>query len=300
MEKRYLCKPDVLITSLGFGAMELLHMDEKEASVLLNGVLDSGINYIDTSPCYGPSEKYIGQAISGRRSEYFLASKCGCNLTGVGPGHIYERKLILKNVENSLKLMKTDYLDVLQLHAPMPANLPGGADDDAVRTLFDLKKEGKIRHVAVSFKNGGPIDELYPAGFGFNCLKEMTDWGVFDVMQTVYGGLVRTSENAIIKAAEKGIGIVARGILKKYTDEYDSKYQAARLDELCSEGESRNSFLIRFALTHPGIATIIIGTSKLGHLSDNIKAAEKGRLSDSVYAEAKKRLDSVGITAEEV
>jgi len=298
MEKRYLTKPDLFITSLGFGAMELGKLNVQEATVLLNKVLDSGINYIDTSPCYGPSEEFIGAAIANRRSEYFLASKCCCNLSGVGPGHIFDRKTTMINIENSLRLMKTDYLDVLQLHAPMPEDMPGGPEDDLVKTLYDLKKEGKIRHAAITFKNGGPSEEMYPAKFGFRCLKEFMDWGVFDVMQTVYGGLTRTSEIAISKAADKGIGIVVRGALKRYFNNYDELYDKAGLDELCEEGESRNSFLLRYALTHPGVKTAIVGTKSIEHLAENIKAADRGILSDDVYAEAKRRLDSVGIVAE--
>ncbi len=299
MEKRYLTS-EMKVTALGFGAMELGKLNAQEAAVLLNKVLDNGINYIDTSPCYGPSEEFIGAGIANRRSEYFLASKCCCNLSGVGPGHIFDRKTIMSNIENSLKLMKTDYIDVLQLHAPQPADMPGGREDDIVKTLFDLKKAGKIRHAAITVRNGMPTEELYPAKYGFNCLTECMEWGVFDVIQTVYGGLTRTSEIAIQKAADKGIGIVARGALKKYFANYDELFEKARLKELCEKDETQNDFLLRYTLTHPGIKTAIVGTKSAEHLAENIKAAGKGRLSDEVYAEAKKRLNSVGIVPENV
>src|SRR5579864_6768395 len=89
------------VTKLGYGAMELRGpggtfgrgrpLDDAEIDQLLNGVLDAGINIIDTSPDYGDSEEHIGRCISGRRGEYFLASKCGCPVgqpaaTGPGPG----------------------------------------------------------------------------------------------------------------------------------------------------------------------------------------------------------------------
>jgi hypothetical protein len=79
---------------------------------------DGGINYIDTSPDYGPSEAYIGQAIAHRRSEYYLAAKCGCNIDpagkGLEPPHVWSRQKLLENIENSLRLLKTDYVDVWQ------------------------------------------------------------------------------------------------------------------------------------------------------------------------------------------
>jgi aryl-alcohol dehydrogenase-like predicted oxidoreductase len=120
-------------------------------------------------------------------------------------------------------------------------------------------------------------------------------WEVFDVMQIVYGGLTRKSEVAIAKAASKGIGIIVRGVVKRYFDDYDELFENAGLDELRQDGESRNSFLIRFAMSHPGVSTMIIGTKSPDHLAENIQAATKDSLPDGVYAEAKRRLDAVGI-----
>lgn len=298
MEKRQLGTTGIYITALGFGAMELRDMEEKEASVLLNKLLDSGINYVDTSPCYGPSEQYIGNAISHRRKEYFLASKCGCILT-TERGHSYDRKTISNGIENSLKLMKTDYLDVVQLHSAMPKDLPDGKYDDAIQTMLDFKKAGKIRSTGISFKNGrADVDPMAPDKYGFLCIKEFMDWGVFDVMQIVYGCMPRSSELAISKASERGIGLVARGVVKNYKASYNELYEKAGLGELCGEGEDKNTFFIRYAMSHPGLSTMIIGTSKLDHLAENIKSVDKGKLPDDIYAEAKKRLDSVGVTAE--
>jgi aryl-alcohol dehydrogenase-like predicted oxidoreductase len=93
MEKRTFGNTSMSVTTLGYGAMELRHVDNDQASLLLNGALDAGINFIDTSPDYGPSEEIIGQSIAGRRDEYFLATKCGCNVPKRGgddaEGHIW-------------------------------------------------------------------------------------------------------------------------------------------------------------------------------------------------------------------
>jgi aryl-alcohol dehydrogenase-like predicted oxidoreductase len=300
MEKRILAKPDVSVTVLGFGAMEIPKLSGAEAAALLNKALDSGINFVDTSPCYGASEEMIGGAIAGRRKEYFLSSKCCCNTSGTGPGHIFDRATAMKNIDNSLRVMKTDHLDILQLHAPVPEDLPGGPKDDLVQALYDMKKDGKIRHASITFKNSGPSDPKYPAIYGYECLKAFMDWGVFDTMQTVYGGLVRYSELAIAKAAGKGIGIIVRGALKRYFPNYDELYDKAGLDALCESGEDRNSFLLRYALTSAGVSTVIVGTKDSAHLKANIAAAEKGVLQADVYKKAQEKLAALGIVPEAV
>lgn len=304
MERRGLGNTGLSVTALGYGAMELTHLEERVAARMLNAVLDGGINFIDTSPDYGPSEAYIGEAISHRRDEFYLATKCGCNVDQHGgsmdPSHIWSREKLLDNIENSLRLLKTDHIDVWQLHGTMPEWLSGGSDDEAIKTMQELKQQGKVRAIGISFRNGGPGDELYPAGYGFKCIQEFMHWNVFDVIQIVYGGLTRKSEIAIAKAADKGIGMVIRGVVKRYHDDYDALFAKAKLDELCQDAESRNAFLIRFAMSHPGLSTMIIGTKNPDHLAENIEAATRGKLPADVYAEAKRRLDAVGIVADEM
>ena len=304
VEKRNLGNTDLAITALGYGAMELRHVGEGEATRLLNAALDGGINYVDTSPDYGPSETYVGKAISHRRDEFYLATKCGCNIDSNGrpkdPPHIWTREKLLENVENSLRLLKTDHIDVWQLHGAILEWLAGGKTDEAVETMLELKRQGKVRTIGISFRNGRPGDERYPAGYGFECIREFMSWDVFDVMQIVYGGLTRKNELAIAKAAARGFGMIARGVVKRYRDDYDELFEEARLDELYEENESRNSFLIRFALSHPGISTMIIGTRNPDHIAGNIQAATRGKLPDDVYEEAKRRLDAAGVVAEEL
>ena len=304
METRNLGNTGLSVTALGYGAMELRHLREQDAARLLNAVLDGGINFVDTSPDYGPSEAYIGKAISHRRDEYVLATKCGCNVDVNGksldPGHIWSREKLLANIENSLRLLKTDTIDVWQLHGTMPGDLAGGKADDVIKTMQELKQLGKVRVLAISFRNGGRGDPLYPAGYGFDCIQEYVNWGIFDVMQIVYGGLTRQSELAITKAADMGIGIVVRGVVKRYHDNYDALFEQAGLDELCQDGEGTNSFLVRYAMSHPGVSTMIVGTKSHDHLAENIAAATKGELPDDVYTKARQRLDAIGLTASNV
>ncbi len=164
--------------------------------------------------------------------------------------------------------------------------------------MQDVKRAGKVRAIGISFKNGRPNDPLYPAGYGSTYISQFMQWGVFDVMQIVYGGLLRQSEVRIGSAAESGIGMIIRGVIRKYFENLGEMAEKAGLDALCESGESRNNFLIRFALSHPGISTLIIGTKSTDHLAENLRAAAKGKLPESVYAEAKRHLDAIGIVAE--
>src|ERR1700728_3954310 len=123
----------VTVSKLGYGAMELRsrNLDRAEVDRLLNTVLDVGINLVDTSPDYGASEEHIGRAISHRRNEYFLASKCGCpvgeNVGELGPAgreHVFTRENVSAGVEQSLRRMQTDHLDLVQFHVfPSPSTL---------------------------------------------------------------------------------------------------------------------------------------------------------------------------------
>ena len=299
MQKRKLGNTDSLVTELGYGAWELRSLDIKDAETILNYALDSGINYFDTSPDYGPSEEYIGRTVSHRRNEYYLATKCGCNIDQRGkrlkPGHIWSRERLLSNIENSLRVLKTDHIDVWQLHGAIPLDLKEGENGEVIKTMLKLKQQGKVLSIGISFKNGQPEDELYPAGYGFKYIHEFTKWEVFDVMQVVYGGLTRQNELVISQTSEKGIGIIIRGVLRKYHNNYDKLFETAMLEHLLEENESRNDFLIRFALKHMGISSMIIGTKNIDHLEANIKAVMKGSLPDKVYHEAKKRLDAICI-----
>jgi len=85
------------VTRLGYGALEIKHISENEVNNLLNLVLDSGINFIDTSIDYGNSEELIGRHISHRRSDFFLASKCGCPV-GLEKDHIFTKDNIVAGI----------------------------------------------------------------------------------------------------------------------------------------------------------------------------------------------------------
>jgi aryl-alcohol dehydrogenase-like predicted oxidoreductase len=294
---RELGRTGLQVTMLGYGAMELRgaprgrEVTEAQAETILNAVLDAGINYLDTSIDYGLSEERIGRYISHRRSEYYLASKCGC-LVGAPPAprgqrspHVFTRDNIRAGIEQSLTRMQTDYLDLVQFHAsPSRQTLE---EHGALETVLALKEEGTVRYIGMS--------STLPN------LPEHVAMGVFDVFQIPYSAVEREHEAVITAAAEAGAGIVIRGGAAKGAPS-DGKqagrqweqWQKAHLDDLLGD-MTPMEFILRFTFTHPDMHTNIVGTISPAHLQDNLNALLKGPLSPEVYAEAKRRLAEAGI-----
>ncbi|KIL39131.1 aldo/keto reductase [Gordoniibacillus kamchatkensis] len=296
MQKAVLGRTGLEVTRLGFGAMEIRGpriwngrpVTDGEAERILNAVLDAGINFIDTAYDYGLSEEYIGKFISHRRSEYILATKCGCTVVNAGDHdetpHVWTRDNLLHNIETSLRRMKTDYIDLLQLHNPTVEQTEEG---HLVDVLKEIQASGKVRWIGIS--------STLPH------IAAYIDSGVFDSFQIPYSALERAHENIITKAAEAGAGTIIRGGVGRgepgvglgNADRW-AAWTKANLDELLEEGESRTAFLLRFTLSHPGMTTTIVGTKNPEHLEENLRVAQKGKLPQEVYEEAKRRLQEAG------
>ncbi|MGH3301016.1 MAG: aldo/keto reductase [Streptosporangiaceae bacterium] len=288
------------VTILGYGAMELRGQPrgpavaDEDAGRLLNAVLDAGINLIDTSVDYGHSEELIGRYVAHRRDEYFLASKCGCPLQ-MPPGtpppypHDYSPANVRADVEQSLRRLGTDRLDLVQVHmSPSRAQLEA---DDTVGTLQELRDEGKVRFIGMS----GTLPNL-PDHIGM---------GVFDVFQIPYSAIQREHEELVTAAAAGGAGTLIRGGVARGGPADDKAWRAGPIGLAEGEGRrrwtdaeldgaltgmSRMEFMLRFTISHPALSTTIVGTANVDHLRANVAAAEKGPLPADVYEQAKGRL----------
>jgi aryl-alcohol dehydrogenase-like predicted oxidoreductase len=298
ISRRVLGRTGLDVTALGFGAMELRGapngptLDDTDAERLLNTVLDEGINFIDTSIDYGRSEELIGKFIAHRRSEYVLASKCGC-VPGAGMGgeHVHTAENIREGVEHSLRTMNTDHLDLVQFHRSLSRQEFDA--EGALAEALTLRDEGKVRFVGVS--------AVLPT------LDEQIDMGTFDAFQIPYSALQRQHEDVIARASAAGMGIIIRGgVARGAPDDWESRryymvsnqtmrdaWDTAQLDELL-DGMSRTAFMLRFTLSHPDLDTTIVGTGSIEHLRDNLSTAAQGPLPDDVLTEAKRRLTAAG------
>jgi aryl-alcohol dehydrogenase-like predicted oxidoreductase len=300
--KRALGRTGADVTILGYGAMELRgrprgpEISDSDAGRLLNAVLDGGINLIDTSPDYGRSEELIGTYLSHRRDEFFLASKCGC-LVETPPDarppypHDYSPGNVRADVEQSLRRLRTDRLDLVQVHmSPSRATLE---EEHTVETLKELQAEGKLRFIGMSGILPHLIDHLA--------------MNVFDAFQIPYSAVQRDHEELITEAAHQGAGTLIRGGAARGAASEEKNWtvgpltqdpgvgqrnwETSGIEDLIAEaGIGRQEFILRFTLSHPALSTTIVGTANPAHLAGNIAVAERGPLPADVYEEARKRL----------
>ena len=301
IETRPLGRTGTDVTILGYGAMELRGrpwgpaIEDEEAGRLLNAVLDGGINLIDTSIDYGRSEELIGRYLAHRRGEYFLASKCGCLLGDPPPGatppfpHDYSAANVRAGVEQSLRRLGTDRLDLVQVHmSPSRAQMEAA---ETVGTLLSLRDEGKVRFIGMS----GILPHL----------PDQIAMGVFDVFQIPYSAVQREHEELITAAAAAGAGTLIRGGAARGGPAGDKDWRQGPLGLAQGEGQrrwessgvqdllagmSRLEFVLRFTLSHPALSSTIVGTSTMDHLRSNLAIAGKGPLPADLYKEAKRRL----------
>ena len=298
---RVLGRTGAAVTTLGFGAMELRgerHRNSRplsagQADRVLNAVLDAGITMIDTSIDYGASEEAIGRAVSHRRDEFFLASKCGClldqpaeALPDRAPGpwpHDFSYDNVSAGVRQSLRRLRTDHLDLVQFHISPSRDVierEGGLD-----ALRELQQQGHVRFIGSS--------STLPN------IEDHVEMGVFDAFQVPYSLLDRSHEGIITTAADAGAGIIIRGGVARGEPgagrgrtEVWERWAAAGLDDLL-DGDTRTEFVLRYTLSLPAMTTTIVGTADIEHLRSNAAAAGRGPLPPDVVAEATRRVSVV-------
>lgn len=290
VQKMQLGHTGMEVTQLGFGAMELRRLaeeggrlsDEDQAGKVLNAVLDSGVNFVDTSWCYGRSEALIGRYISHRRDDYFLATKCGHYWRNDPQRSGYSREGIINCINESLTRLRTDYVDILQLHNPRPDEV---RQLGSVAVLQELKAQGKIRSIGVS-----------------TALPHVTEFlamGVFETFQIPYSALEPDHDEILQQIAAQGAGVIIRGGVAKGSPVADSgnsrsfartrpKWDKAQLGAL-APGMDPMELILRFTLSHPAAQTVIVGTQNLEHITANVEAAAKGPLEPGLVEEIRSR-----------
>ncbi len=290
--RRPLGNTGMQVTQLGYGSMGLRGpnswgvrvVDDDDSDRFLNLVLDSGINFIDTAPDYGVSEERIGRAIGSRRSEYYLATKCGCDYIQhedhIEVIHTWTRDVLQRNIETSLDRLKTDSIDLLQFH---------GGDAET------LEREGLIQ-MLVDFRSQGLIGHLGSSS-SLPHLPGMIALGVFETFQIPYSCLAPGHHDWITRAAETGAGIIIRGGIAHGGPDAEidrpalnDAWKAAALDEVLTDGMSRAELILRYTLSHPDCQTTIVGTCSEMHLAENLASMARGPLERSLYDEITTRV----------
>lgn len=271
MELRDFGRTGLRMSPLGFGAMHINdeRVSEDEAGHLLNAVLDLGVNLIDTARGYGHSEARIGRHLAHRRSEFVLSTKVGYLVEGL-PDWTYN--CIVGGVERALRVMKTEWLDIVHLHS-CPLHIL--EQDEVIRALDDCRKQGKLRVAAYSGDNAELSRAIADERFG----AIQTSISVCDQVNLA---------DRLPQAAARGMGIIAKrpiaGAVWRHTKrpddpaegQYWDRWQAMGFDAL--PADERTGLALRFTAHLPGVSSSIVGTGKLNNFKQNLALVEQGPL----------------------
>ena len=271
METTELGRTGLRITRLGAGLAEIgePHTDDPvgRASQVLGAALDAGINFLDTAACYGLSEELIGKTVADRRDQYVLATKCG-HAAGDWQGEAWTRETLEHSIDRSLRLMKTDRVDVLQLHSCSVEILERG---DVIEVLQRARDAGKARFLGYSGDNAAA--------------RWAVDSGHFDTLQTSFNLVDQHARTTgLLKAAKaKGMGVIVKRPIANgawgaseapstYSAEYFRRAEAMRADgRVAGAPDDRILLAMAFTFAHPEVDTAIIGTQNTAHMLSNVE-----------------------------
>ena len=273
------------VSEIGLGCNNFgMRLDAAETAVVVHKALDVGITLFDTAESYGPSEEYLGKALGKRRKDVVIATKFGNRGTGAGAANIQ------RAVEDSLRRLKTDYIDLYQQHRPDPST----PVEQTLEALETLRQQGKVREVGCSNFDVGLLEQARKArearkGFGFASV------------QNEYSLLHRAPEpdGVLAECERQGLGFLpyfplANGMLTgKYragkpkppgTRISDMEYFAGsytverleRLERLITFAESRGHTILELAfawlLGHKVVSSVIAGATSAAQVEGNAKA----------------------------
>lgn len=276
MERRLFGRTGIEVSVLGFGGAELGFdagvSDARVAQILLPA-LDAGLTVIDTASAYLASEELIGRTLVGRRHQVQLFTKCGA--TDGFSRSDWTAAGLRAQLERSLRALKTDFVDLLQLHSCGLGVLENG---EALDTLEALKREGKTRFIGYSGDGDAAVWAVRS--------------GRFDALQTsINVADQRVLDEALPLARAASIGVIAKrpiaNVAWRHGDDgppeaYHSTYwrRLRTLDFPFTRGPLAEAVetALRFTLSQPGVSTAIVGTSSPGRFARNAASVAKGAL----------------------
>jgi aryl-alcohol dehydrogenase-like predicted oxidoreductase len=290
MEKRQLGQTDMQVSVLGFGGSEIgyEHASAETVARLLNSALDAGLNVVDTAECYEGSEELIGQTVGHRRQDFYLFTKCG-HPRGIG-SEDWSAPSLLESIERSLQRLRTDCIDLIQLHSCSESTLRKG---EAITALQTARKKGYTRYIGYSG------DSL--------AAKFAVESRAFDTLQTSINIADQEPlELTLPLAREKQMGVIAKRPIAnaawkeehKPIDSYHHVYWD-RLSKLHYDFirerplEESIARALRFTLTVPGVHTAIVGTAKPERWAQNANMVEAGPLSEGEFEAIRERWDDI-------
>lgn len=254
MEYRVLGKTGLKISRLGFGGIPIQRINAEGTKQVIARLHDMGVNYIDTARGYTVSEEYLGYALEGIRQDFVLATKSMART----------KEAMAKDIDISLKNLRTDYIDLYQIHNPTPEDLervqaPGGA----LEALMEAKAAGKIGHIGITLH---PVDM-------FDKALEL-DW--VETVMFPYN-IVETQAQAQIRAcSRKNIGFIA-------------------MKPLAGGAIENADLALRFIAQNPDVSVVIPGMATVAEAEQNFHAVcDCAPLSDQEQEQIQAIRDSLG------
>lgn len=326
MKYKRLGNTELQVSEIGFGCSRIGGVFAGESGKVLrvlHEALDAGITLYDTADMYsqGESETLIGRAFRDRRDRVVIASKGGyclpaqrklvarvkpllrpivralglkrehlpANVTGT-LSQDFSPQYLVQALEASLRRLKTDYLDIYQLHSPPPQVLQSG---ECIEVLETLKRQGKVRYYGVAADT--PEDALL-------CLQ----YPEIATIQMPFGLLdLEALDSTLPQAEARGVGVIARGcfgggLLKETLTEQSLKETTAKWPQILAyrriaagQGRPLLEMALQFCLRAPGVSVTLLGMRTEAHLTDNLRYYSAPPLTDAQYAEITSVRDDV-------
>ena len=233
MEYRILGKTGLKISRLGFGGIPIQRIDAQGTKLLMHRLMEAGVNFIDTARGYTVSEEFLGVALEGIRDRFVLATKSMATT----------KEAMAADVDRSLKNLRTDYIDLYQIHNPSPAAYetilaPGGA----LEALLEAKQAGKIGHIGLTTHS-------------VELLEKAMEQPWVETLMFPYNIVETQAAELIARCAEKNIGFI------------DMKPLAGGAIEDAT-------LALRFIAANPAVTVIIPGMAEIKELEQNLAAIE--------------------------
>ena len=231
MEYRILGKTGLKISRLGFGGIPIQKIDETGTKALLKKLVEAGVNYIDTARAYTVSEEYLGFALEGIRERFVLATKSMART----------KETMEKDIATSLEKLRTDYIDLYQIHNPNAKDLeqvmaPGGA----LEALQEAKAQGKIGHIGITLHS-------------VDLFKQAVEFDWVETIMFPYNIVETQGEDLIAKCKEKNIGFICMKPLA-----------GGAIDDATTA--------LRFVASNPNVTVVIPGMAEEKEIAQNVEA----------------------------
>ena len=231
MEYRVLGKTGLKVSSMGFGGIPIQRIDAAGTRVLMERMVEAGINYIDTARTYGQSECFLGEALEGIRDRFVLATKAMSR----------DKASMAKDIDMSLANLRTDYIDLYQVHNPSLAQLEQiVGDGGALEALKEAKAAGKIGHIGLTAHSKEVFEKALEL-----------DW--VETIMFPYNIVETHAEELIRKCAEKNIGFIC-------------------MKPLAGGAIEDATLALRWLCANPDVTVVIPGMAEERELHQNLAA----------------------------